>query len=162
MTRRQLSRQLVVLAGLGAVITAQAESGLTASAAANASASARLDFRVVVPKVIFVSVGTATAMAANPTIDRVDFNVPAGDVGSGNPTPASSGSGGYPVVARVVSNEANVSFTANGSLGGLTNGVQNQALVWSIDDPCTSNCSGALRRAHDIMKRKSKSYQLLW
>lgn len=129
MTLRQLSRHWVVLAGLGAVLTAQAESGITASAAAGASASARLDFRVSVPKVIYVSVGTATSMAANPTVDRVDFNVPAGDVGSGNPTSASSGTGGYPVVARVVSNEANVSFTANGSLGGLTNGVQ--SIPWS-------------------------------
>jgi hypothetical protein len=129
MTLRQRPSLLVVLAGLGAVFTAQAESGLTASAAAGASASARLDFRVTVPKVIFVSVGTASAMAANPTIDRVDFNVPAGDVGSGNPTAASSGTGAYPVVARVVSNEASVSFTANGSLGGLTNGVQ--SIPWS-------------------------------
>ncbi len=129
MTLRQFSRHLVALTGLGAVLTVQAESGVAASAAAGASASARLDFRVTVPKVIFVSVGTASSMAANPAIDRVDFNVPAGDVGSGNPTSASSGAGAYPVVARVVSNEANVSLTASGSLGGLTNGVQ--SIPWS-------------------------------
>ena len=119
-----------LLASLLAAAAAQAESRFTSGPATSAlSASASLDFRVIVPRVLFVSIGSASNMADNTTIDRVDFNVPAGDVGTGNITAATSGSGAYPVTARVMSNGNAVSFTATGSAGGLTSGAQ--SIPWS-------------------------------
>lgn len=126
MTLAAISRHLVALAGLGAACAAQAESTLSAGSAAGLAASARLEFRVVVPTVIFMQVGTGTNFANNATIDLVDFTVPASDVGSGNPT---AGLSSAPVTARVVTNGNSVSLTARGSAGGLTNGVQ--SIPWS-------------------------------
>ena len=119
-----------MMASLLAGFAAQAESRIThGHATASLSASVSLDFRVIVPRVLFVSIGSGSNMAINTTIDRVDFNVPAGDVGTGNATAATSGSGAYPVTARVMSNGNSVSFTATGSAGGLTSGAQ--SIPWS-------------------------------
>ena len=118
------------MASLFTGVAAQAESRITSGpATAVLSASASLDFRVIVPRVLFVSIGSGSNMADNTTIDRVDFNVPAGDVGTGNATAATAGSGAYPVTARVMSNGNSVSFTATGSAGGLTSGAQ--SIPWS-------------------------------
>ena len=134
MTNKQFSGNCLQLAGLlgGLVcgLAAHAESRISSGPAAGAlSASAKLDFRVIIPKMIFVSIGTGSLMADNATVDRVDFSVPVGDVGTGNATAATSGSGAYPVAARVLSNGNSVSFTATGSAGGLTSGAQ--SIPWS-------------------------------
>ena len=134
MTNKQFSGNCLLLAGLIAGLvcapSAQAESRVGSGPATGAlSASASLDFRVIIPKMIFVSIGTGSIFADNATIDRVDFSVPTGDVGTGNATAATSGSGAYPVTARVVSNGNSVSFTATGSAGGLTSGAQ--SIPWS-------------------------------
>lgn len=126
MTLTAFSRHLVALAGLGAIFAAQAESTLSSGAAAGLAASARLEFRVVVPTILFMQVDTGTNFANNATIDLVDFNVPTADVGTGNPTPGLSSA---PVTARVVTNGNSVSLTARGSAGGLTNGAQ--SIPWS-------------------------------
>ena len=109
--------------------TVRAESNLNASNSANMSASARLEFRVVVPRILFLSVGTASAMADNATVDQIAFNVPQNAVGNAVPVAATSGTGGYPVTARVVGLGSSVSFTATGSAGGITGGTQ--SIAWS-------------------------------
>lgn len=122
----------VALAGLSAALAAQAESNLSSAPAgtsAGLSASSRLDFRVVIPTVLFMQVGTGSAFADNTTVDRVEFNVPVGDVGTGNATPASAGAGLVPVSARLVTNGNSVSLTARGTAGGLSDGVQ--SIPWS-------------------------------
>lgn len=110
-----------------------AESNLTVGNAASLSASAKLNFRVVVPRVIFFSVGTASAMADNATVDEVAFSVPQNSVGSGTAVAATSGSGGYPVTARVIGLGSSVSLTATGTAGGLSNGTQ--SVPWSQITP---------------------------
>lgn len=109
--------------------TVQAESNLNLSNAANMSASARLQFRVVVPRMLFLSVGTATTMADNTTVDQVAFNVPQNAVGNAASVAATSGTGGYPVTARVLGLGSSVSLTAAGTAGGLTDGTQ--SIPWS-------------------------------
>ena len=117
------------LSFLGFMGTVQAESMLNLGNAANLSASARLEFRVVVPRLLFLSVGTATAMADNTTVDQIAFNVPQNAVGNAVPVAASSGTGAYPVTARVVGLGSSVSLTATGSAGGLTDGTK--SIPWS-------------------------------
>ena len=105
----------VFLLGLPQAVLA--ESNLQAGAAPALAASARLDFRITIPRVIFLRVGTGTNFASNPTVDAVDFNVPDNASGSGV---AVAGQSSATITARVVANGNNISFSAAGSTGGLT------------------------------------------
>jgi hypothetical protein len=102
---------------LGSPQAARAESNLQSGAAPALAASARLDFRITIPRVIFLRVGTGTDFASNPTVDAVDFNVPDNASGSGA---AVAGQSSTAITARVVANGNNISFSAAGSTGGLT------------------------------------------
>jgi hypothetical protein len=112
------------LAALGASLTAHAESNVQNGTGA-LTATARLDFRVTVPKVLFLQVGTGTALAANTTINLIDFVVPAANVGDGSviaATAASGDLGSGAVTARVLGNNGDVTLTST-TLGALGNGV---------------------------------------
>lgn len=98
-------------------LMASAESQLVTGAG---SASARLDLRVVIPRVLFLGVGTgaATPLANNGTIDTVTFDFSSNplDVGTGlaagsitntGPTPA-----GATVPVRVLGNDGQITITA--------------------------------------------------
>jgi hypothetical protein len=109
---------------LGIPLMARAESNVQTGVGA-ASATAHLDFRVTVPKVLFLQVGTGTLMASNPTINLIDFNVPAANVGDGNSITATAASGDIgngTVTAKVVGNSGNVTLTAT-TVGALSNGA---------------------------------------
>ena len=94
-----------------------AESGLNTGPAPALAASARLNFRITIPRVIFLRVGSGTDFASNTTVDAVDFNVPENTSGSGV---AVAGQSSTAITARVVGNGNNISFSAAGSVGGLT------------------------------------------
>lgn len=88
------------------------------------TATARLDFRVTVPKVLFLQVGTGTSLAANGTVNLIDFVVPAANVGDGTAigaTAASGDLGSGVVTARVIGNNGAVTLTSTSS-GALNNG----------------------------------------
>ncbi|MEC7119728.1 MAG: hypothetical protein VXW65_07485 [Pseudomonadota bacterium] len=104
----------VLLAGLAAFSTAHAESSFVTGAGA-INADARLDFRIVIPKFIRFQVGSVGA-----TIDLVDFDVPAANVGDGNAIARTNG-GAVPVLLQ--SNAGDVSLTGT-TTGGLTDGVE--------------------------------------
>jgi hypothetical protein len=111
------------LAGL-APLMAQAESQLVAPAPANATATARVDFRITIPRSLFLRVGTGTDFANNPTIDLIDFVVPAGNIGDGTVVNATAGgdiSAGV-VTVRVKGNGGDVSLNSN-TTGPLNTGV---------------------------------------
>lgn len=120
----KFAKQLIALAVVGASFSAFAESDINTGAAAGLSAIARLDFRIVVPRIIYLQVGTGTAFTDVTTVDRVDFNLLPADVGSGTAV-----AGASTINARVLGNGGNVSLTANGVAGGLTNGTQ--TIPWS-------------------------------
>ena len=117
----KFAKQLIALAAVAAAFSAQAESDINTGAAA-LSAIAKLDFRVIVPKVLFLQVGTGTAFNDVTTVDRVDFTLTAAQATSAAAVPGVSTGG--TINARVLGNGGNVTFGAVGTVGGLTNGAQ--------------------------------------
>ena len=112
----------LALALAGVTLSVQAESDINNSAGAAISASARLDMRVTVPRILFLRIGRGTNFADSTLIDRVTFTVSAANVGSGLPIAGTNSAG--PLVARVLGNSGNVSFRANGAVGGLAKGAR--------------------------------------
>lgn len=118
--RMKLQRASVLKAtalaiALASPLMASAESDLTIG---SGSATARLNFSVVIPRVLFLGVGTgATGFADNGTIDTLTYNVAATDVGSGTDT-ATQG-----VAVRVLGNSGQITIAAAGSGTGLSNGT---------------------------------------
>src|SRR4051812_41600685 len=103
---------------------ASAESAFTTGAGSPITASAKLDFQITIPKVLFLQVGTGTNMAANATVNQIAFTVPAANVGDASVISATAGSGDLGngiVTAKVVGNNGTVTFTST-TLGALGNG----------------------------------------
>ena len=134
----KLVQQALALTALSLALTAQAESDINSGAAAGLNAATRLDFRVAVPRMIFLRIGSGVNFADNATINRVTFAVTPANVGSGVAVLGVPSAGA--VQARVLSNGGNVSFTARGVLGGLASGPRRVA--WSQIVPLASG--GAL------------------
>lgn len=110
------------LAALGVPMGALAESNIQ-SGAGTLTATARIDFRVTIPRVLFLQVGTGTLMAANPTINLIDFTVPVANVGDGsviNATLLSGDLGSGAVTARVRANAGAVTLVSS-TAGALSN-----------------------------------------
>jgi hypothetical protein len=124
---RNLSRvlkSLALAAAVAAPLAAQAESNFVTGPGA-LSATARVDFRITIPKVLFLQVGTGTLLANNGAINLIDFVVPAADVGNGNAVAASAGSGDLnngTVTAMVRANGGNVTLAAS-TAGAIGNGA---------------------------------------
>ncbi len=97
-------------------LLASAESQLVTGAG---NASARLDFRVVVPRVLFLSVGTGAAYTTNNTVDVVEFNYATNPAAVGTGAAAGVISGNV-VPVRVIGNNGQISLTAT-TTGALTN-----------------------------------------
>lgn len=120
----QSAAALTVLVALPFVADAESTFQTTAGGGA-LNASARVDFRINIPKVLFLQVGTGTLYGNNGASDLIEFNVPAANVGDGNAVAATSGSGDVGsgvVTARVRANGGgNVGLTATTG-GALSNG----------------------------------------
>ncbi|MEN9630229.1 MAG: hypothetical protein RJA10_3457 [Pseudomonadota bacterium] len=89
------------------------------------TATARLDFRITVPKVLFLQVGTGASLANNATINLIDFTVNAANLGDGTAVSASSTSGDLgngTVTARLLGNNGNVNLQS-ATVGALGNGA---------------------------------------
>jgi len=132
----KFAKQLIALAVVGAAFSAQAESNINSVNAVGQNTSARLNFSVVVPRVIFLKVGTGTNFAVNGAIDTNTFTVAAANVGSGSAVAGSLGAVGV----QVLGNGGAVSLTANGTAGGLT-GAGLQSIPWSQFALTQSNAS---------------------
>ena len=108
---------------IGMPAAVRAESNVQNTAATNATA--RLDFRITVPRVLFLQVGTGTNLANNTAVDLIDFVVPAAGIGSGSPIAATALSGDLgngTVTARVLGNNGAVTLTST-TTGALGNGA---------------------------------------
>lgn len=104
------------------------------------SASARLDFRITVPRVLFLQVGTGTAFANNTTIDLIDFAPTAAQVAAGGPVAATAGSGDQgngAVSARVFGNNGAITLTST-TLGALSNGAGDTISYGQINTAVTA------------------------
>ncbi len=131
-----ISKITVVAAAIAATMPmlAQAESATVSAATGALTTNARLDFRVTIPKVLFLRVGTGGlyGAAANTTVDLIDFTVPAANVGDASVINATAGSGDLgngSVTALLRSNAGNVTLTAN-TVGALGNGA-GDTIPWS-------------------------------
>ena len=115
MKKSLLLKSTLALA-LATPLMASAESQLTVG---TGSAVARLDFRVIVPRILFLGVGTGAAtLATNTTIDTVTFDFTATPTAVGNGTAVASA----PVPVRVFGNNGVITLTA-ATVGALTNGT---------------------------------------
>lgn len=108
-----------------AASSVHAESNFVAGAG---TAAARLDFRVVLPRVLFLGVGTGAAgTVANATVDRLTFDYTANGaaIGSGAAAAAITNTGGFAgnaIPVRVLGNNGQVVLTSTNS-GNLVNSV---------------------------------------
>lgn len=116
---------------------AQAESTFVSGAG---NATANLDFQVVVPRILFLRVGTGTNFATNPAIDLITFNVPGASLGNGTPVAATAASGDLgngAVTARVLGNGGSVTLTS-ATLGALSNGAGGSISFGQINTAVTT------------------------
>jgi len=113
---------LALIAGLPSA--AYAESKINTGVASPLTASAKVDFQITVPKVIYLRVGTGSNLADNATVNLIDFTVPAANIGDGTVVNASALSGDLgagAVTARVIGNNGDVTLSST-TLGALNNG----------------------------------------
>lgn len=105
-------------------------------------ASARLDFRVTIPRVLFLQVGTDAAGSAG--VDLIQFSPSASALGtgpvSGTGGPANDGS----VTAKVLGNNGAIQLTATAAGTGLGNGNGDFIPFSEIDTVSVPIASGGL------------------
>lgn len=112
----------VAALGLIAMTPAVAESDFQ-TGNGSLAANADLNFRVVIPRFISFRVGSTGS-----TVDLVQFDVPAANVGDSSPI-SRSNAGGAPIQVRLLSNVGNINLSATGSGAGLTDGTN--TIPWS-------------------------------
>lgn len=116
--RNIIIKSAVALA-LGVPLLASAESNFTTGVATPLTASARIDFTIIIPKFISLRVGAAGVGS----FDSIVFTVPAANVGVGG---AIAGVGGDltagVVTARVTGNNGQVTLSS-AATGALSNGA---------------------------------------
>jgi hypothetical protein len=128
-----LSAALFVAAA-GVSTMANAESQFRTGAGA-LTATARLDFQITIPRVLFLQVGTGTAIADNTTIDLVTFTPTAAQVAAGTANIAAATNG--TVAARLIGNGGTINLTAT-TAGALTTGVAGETISWAQITPTSS------------------------
>ncbi|MFC0676339.1 hypothetical protein ACFFGH_00560 [Lysobacter korlensis] len=85
-------------------------------------ASARLDFRVTIPRVLFLRVGTGADATDNTNVNLIEFAPGAATLGDGTAVAGSGGDlGGGAVTAKVIGNNGTITLKAT-TTGALSNG----------------------------------------
>jgi hypothetical protein len=124
--KKHLFLKSALALALATPLLASAESQLTIGAG---SAAANLDFRVVVPRVLFLAVGTgAASLADNATIDTVTFDYTTNPAAVGTGAAAGSITGNV-VPVRVLGNNGVIAL-ASTNTGDLGNGA-GDTIPWS-------------------------------
>jgi hypothetical protein len=133
---KKFAATAVAAAALALPGLALAESTTVNPAATGSAASARLDFTVVIPAVLYLRVGTGNAVNAaanNATVDSLTFTVPGANIGDAtviNAGAADGDLGNGAVTVRVFSNVGtNVSLNSNVT-GQLVNG-SGDSIPWT-------------------------------
>jgi hypothetical protein len=113
-------------AALLAPMLAHADSDVNTATPGPTVAKANLDFTVVIPRVLFLQVGTGTALADNATVDMLTFTVPAANLGDGTdvvPTPGGN------VTVRLFGNNGDIGLTTT-TTGPMKNAA-GDTIPWS-------------------------------
>lgn len=122
---KKLSHIAAVVAMLATPLSVLAASDVNTGGAPS-TASAQLDFTVVIPRVLFLQVGTGTNLADNAAIDLLTFTVPAANLGDGtNIAPTPSGA----VTVRVFGNNGDIGLTSTTT--GVMTSVAGDTIPWS-------------------------------
>ena len=124
MNKNKTLRVALLVAGISIIPTAaNAESKFVTGTATPLTASANLDFTVVIPKFVYVRIGTGTSMANNTNVDNLIYTVPAANVGDSTSIAGAGGdlTGGQ-VTARVIGNNGTIAFSST-TLGAMNNGA---------------------------------------
>ena len=125
--KKALILKTTLALALATPLLASAESQLVTTG----NAVARLDFRVVIPRVLFLGVGagaTIVPLATNTTIDLVTFDYTTNPAAVGTNAPAGSITGAV-VPVRVVGNNGQIVLTA-ATTGALSNG-SGDTIAWT-------------------------------
>jgi hypothetical protein len=146
--RNNLLKAAVAIA-VAAPLFANADSQFTTGAGTPITAAGHLDFQIVIPKILFLQVGTGTNMANNAAINQIAFSVPAANVGDSSVISATAGSGDLGngvVTARVIGNNGTVTFTSQ-TLGALNNGGTDTISYTQIATAAASNTTATVLAA---------------
>jgi hypothetical protein len=141
-------KSLLGAAALTLPLMAFAESNVqTGAATAAPGATAHVDFTIVIPKILYLRVGTGSAYTTGAltsvnTIDLITFSPAAGTVGNGTPVAGTGGdlTGGVETAA-IVSNSGNVTLNATAS-GALSDGNGDTIPFTQITTAATTLTSG--------------------
>ncbi len=151
---RMITKTLLATALLAAVpMLANAESTFTTGTGTPITASARLDFQVAVPKILYLRVGTGTDFATSATINQIAFTVPAASLGNGTPVAATAASGDLgngAVTARVIGNNGNITFTST-TLGALSNGAAGDTISYAEIGTAVAALTSAVPLPHPTL-----------
>jgi hypothetical protein len=124
--KKTLFLKTAMAVALASPLLVSAESQLTVGPGA---AAARLDFRVTIPRVLFLAVGTGAAgLAANATIDTVTFDYTTNPAALGTGAAAGAITGNV-VPVRVLGNNGVIAL-ASTNTGVLTNATSD-TIPWS-------------------------------
>jgi hypothetical protein len=120
------------VAAFASPMLAQAESQFVNPAVTGSIATARLDFTVVIPQVLFLRVGTSSGnTATDGTINGITYTVPAANVGDSS---VIAGVGGDltagAVTVRVYGNGGGINLNST-TTGPLTTGTAGEVIPWS-------------------------------
>ncbi len=105
-------------------VTSNAESRFSGNASGPVAESAKLDFQIEVPKVLFLRIGTGADCTTSANVDLITFNVNAANVGDGSAVAATAASGDLgagSVTAKVLGNNGIITFDST-TQGALQNG----------------------------------------
>lgn len=121
----------ISLLAAGFAAPAHAESNFQIGTGA-LTATARVDFQITIPKILYLRVGTGTPFANDTTVNLISFNVPTTSVGTGTAVPATAASGDLgngTVTAMVRGNNGNITLSAT-TAGAIGNG-SGDSINWS-------------------------------
>ncbi len=130
-------KTLLGAASMALPLIAFAESNVQTGAGV-LTATAHVDFQLVIPQILYLRVGTGTSYTtgvlapSNATVDQIVFNVPGASLSNGAPFAATSGgdAGVGVETAAIVGNGGNVTLTAT-TAGALNNGVATQTIPYT-------------------------------
>lgn len=134
----KLLQTFVAVAVLGAAFSAQAESNIATGAAPNLTAAAKLNFRVTIPRVLYLRVGTGTDFVANAGVDTITFAPAAANVGTGVAV-AGTSAPASPITVRVLSTGGAITLAATSATTGLVNG--GVTIPWTQITSATNNAA---------------------
>jgi hypothetical protein len=111
--------------------SAFANSTLVAPAPAAATASASLDYRVVIPRVLYIRIGAGVAGTGG-AINLMDMSPAAANVGDGSVIAATGGDvAANAVTVRIYGNGGSNISLNSATTGQLANGVAGQFIPWT-------------------------------